>query len=209
MKLIAHRGYTTKYIKENTLESFYNAKNNKFYGIELDTRMTKDGKPIVVHDASIDRVSDGYGMVSELDYRDLLKYNFGSKKVPSKVPLLIDILKTFKNMMIVIELKSEIDIHKIIKNITDATYFISFDVSLIKKIKKEYPKLKVGILNYVLNSIKDYNFEVVCILDSVASDNIVMHFLKQGIKVFIYGIVGKINYKRDFENLYYIVDKIY
>ena len=35
----------------------------------------------------------------------------------------------------------------------------------------------------------------------------VMKFLKKGIAVFVYGIVGKIDYVRDYENLYYIVER--
>jgi len=209
MKLIAHRGYTTKNIKENTIEAFYNARNNGFDGLELDTRVTKNGKLVVIHDASVDRVSDGSGLVKEFTYIELLKYNFGSRLVPSTIPLLEDVLKKFKNMILVVELKSDIDLESIIEYVTNETYFISFDVSLIKKLKRKYPQFKFGILNYVLNSVKDYDLDAVCILDTVATDYIVMSFLKRGIRVFIYGIVGEINYKRDYENLYYIVDKKY
>ncbi len=207
MKKIAHRGYTTNFIKENTIEAFDNAMNNSFEGFECDVRKTKDNVLVISHDATIDRTSNGKGLIRELTYKELLHYNFGTKEVPSKIPTLERVLKTFKNTIKIIEIKTRVDLTSILGLIDENTYFIGFDTSYIKELKKKYPKLKFGILNYVLNNREDYNLDVVCILDTIASDSIVMSYLKKGIKVFIYGIVGKINYQRNFKNLYYIVDK--
>lgn len=207
MKRIAHRGYKTSSIKENTMEAFKNAANNEFYGIEFDVRKTKDGKLVVVHDASIDRVSNGHGFVRDLTYDELSKYNFGSKDVPSKIPLFEDVLNSFPSLFKIVELKTEVDLEPFLDRVDDKTYFMSFDNVLIKRLKKKHPKLKCGVLNYVLNSEVDYDYDMICILDMVASDELVMKFLKKGIAVFIYGIVGKIDYVRDYENLYYIVER--
>lgn len=207
MKRIAHRGYKTSSIKENTMEAFKNAANNEFYGIEFDVRKTKDGKLVVVHDASIDRVSNGHGFVRDLTYDELSKYNFGSKDVPSKIPLFEDVLNSFPSLFKIVELKTEVDLEPFLDRVDDKTYFMSFDNGLIKRLKKKHPKLKCGVLNYVLNSEVDYDYDMICILDMVASDELVMKFLKKGIAVFIYGIVGKIDYVRDYENLYYIVER--
>lgn len=209
MKLIAHRGYRTQNIKENTMEAFTNAINNDFYGIECDVRATKDKELVISHNASIDKGSNGTGLIKDYTYRELLKYNFGSSTVPSKIPLLRNVLKDYKNTIKLIELKSRVDIEPILNLVDEDTYFMSFDSAYILDLKQKYPKLKCGILNYVLNSFSDYNLDMICLLDSVATDEVVMCFLKRGIKVFIYGIVGKINYKRDYQNLYYIVDKKY
>lgn len=207
MKKIAHRGYKTSNIKENTKEAFTNALNNSFDGIEFDVRKTKDGELVVVHDASVERVSDGEGLVRDQTYANLLKYNFGSANVPSKIPLLKDVLSDYKGTIKLVELKCSIDLESILELVDENTYFISFDSSLIKKLKKKYPDLKFGILNYVLNSINSYDLDAICLLDQIATDELVMKFLSRGIKVFIYGIIGNINYKRDYKDLYYIVDK--
>lgn len=65
MQVLAHRGYRTKY-PENTRISFRKAQELGVHGIELDVRLTKDGKPVVVHDASVDRTSNGTGLISEM-----------------------------------------------------------------------------------------------------------------------------------------------
>lgn len=207
MKKIAHRGYTTALIKENTLEAFANALNNEFDGIECDVRKTKDGKLVIIHDAWVNRTTDEVGLVREQTYDELLEYNFGTEEVPSKIPLLEEVLGDVQGVIKLIELKEDVDLGGILDLVDDETYFISFDTGLINRLKAKYPQLKYGVLNYVFNSSVDYDLDAICILDLIASDEIVEHFLNRGIKVFIYGIVGDINYKRDYENLYYIVNK--
>lgn len=206
MKKIAHRGYKTKLIKENTLEAFKNAEANGFVGIECDIRVTKDKKMVIHHDAFIDRTSNGTGLLSEKTYIELSKLNFGSKESPSKIPLLEEVLKKCKGLK-VLEIKTEVDLQSMLPLVDDNTFFISFDTSYMFRLKKEYPSLRFGVLNYALNSKKDYDLDAICLLDSLANEELVMKYLKKGITVFIYGIVGKINYQRDYENLYYIVEK--
>ena len=93
MKLIAHRGLTNKYIKENTLEAFNNAIENGFIGFECDVRLTKDNVPVICHDPFIDRTSNRRGLIRNYTYKELKKINFGSKKVPSKIPTLKQVLR--------------------------------------------------------------------------------------------------------------------
>ena len=76
MNLIAHRGYKTKYIKENTEEAFNNAVNHNFKGIELDVRRTKDNELVVCHDAFLSRVSNQTGLLKSYTYSELIKFNF-------------------------------------------------------------------------------------------------------------------------------------
>lgn len=210
MKRIAHRGYKTLNIKENTMEAFRNAFNHDFDGIEFDVRKTKDNKLVICHNAWINLTSNGSGLISELTYDEFEDYNFGSDTTPSKIPLLIDVLKEFKDngKIKLVEIKTNINLDEVLEYIDDDTYFISFDSSYIEALKKIYPSLKFGVLNYVLNTELDYDLEAICILDNIANDLIVEHFLNKGIKVFIYGIVGKIDYLRDYDNLYYIVNDL-
>ena len=69
MHLIAHRGLTSKDIKENTLEAFKNDINNGYLGIELDIRKNKDNKIVVIHDKYINRTSNGSGNINKLLYK--------------------------------------------------------------------------------------------------------------------------------------------
>ena len=203
MKLVAHRGYKTKYIKENTYEAFTNAINNNFEGFECDVRKTKDNKLVICHDAFINRVSNGTGLISNITYKELLKYNFGSNEIPNKIPLLKEVLTKYKAIKL-IELKTHINFNSITQYIDDNTYFISFDSSYIFKLKEKFPQYKFGILNYVLNSKDNYNLDIICLLDSIVTKKLVDYFLNKNIQVFIYGINKEPKYKD--ERVYYIVD---
>ena len=56
-KIFAHRG-ASGYAPENTLEPFALAITQGADGIELDVQLTKDGIPVVIHDETIDRVTE-------------------------------------------------------------------------------------------------------------------------------------------------------
>ena len=112
MKIIAHRANGFEY-KENTKEAILKCLDTDYIdGIEIDVRMTKDKKIVIIHDSLINFVSDGSGIVSNMNYDELLKYNFGTKENISKIALLDDVLSLINNnKIILIELK-EFDEYK-------------------------------------------------------------------------------------------------
>lgn len=60
--LIAHRGLSAV-APENTLSAFKHAIRSKADMIEVDVRLTKDGTPVIIHDAKVDRTTNGKGKV--------------------------------------------------------------------------------------------------------------------------------------------------
>ena len=70
-----HRG-ASGYAPENTMAAFEKAVEMGADGIELDVQLTKDGELVVIHDETIDRVSDGSGWVKDYTYAKLIKHNF-------------------------------------------------------------------------------------------------------------------------------------
>ena len=72
---IAHRGGQP----ENTLEAFKRAKQAGASAVEVDLEVTKDGHGVLLHDASVDRTSNGCGWVRDLSLEHLKKLDFGSK----------------------------------------------------------------------------------------------------------------------------------
>ena len=63
-KVWAHRG-ASAYAPENTLEAFRLGAEQGADGVELDVQLSKDGQLVVIHDETIDRVSDGHGYVRD------------------------------------------------------------------------------------------------------------------------------------------------
>ena len=77
-RLCAHRGFSTV-APENSLPAFGSAVALGATEIEFDLWWTKDGEIVSIHDATLDRVSNGTGKVYEHTYEELLKLDFGSK----------------------------------------------------------------------------------------------------------------------------------
>ena len=99
-EIFAHRG-ASGYESENTLEAFALAVEQGADGIELDVQLTKDGELVVIHDETIDRVSDGSGWVKDYTYAKLIKHNFNRTHPEYKhaqIPTLEETLMRKKNL---------------------------------------------------------------------------------------------------------------
>lgn len=210
MDLIAHRGLTNENIKENTLKAFKNAINNNYNGIELDIRRTKDNVIVVIHDKYINRTSDGIGNINNLTYKNVLKYNFGTKKNKSKIPTLKEVIKCINNTNIFIELKEEInkeELENILKlNNSNKYYLMSFNKEYIDDLVGiEY---NLGLINYVFNSFIDYSdYNFVLVLEDLFNKDIYDYFKKLNIEVVIYNIRNNISLKNKeiFNDIKYII----
>ena len=73
---INHRGYSAM-IPENTLPAFLKSRLEGFSYVETDVRFTSDGVPVCIHDASIDRTSNGKGLVKDMTLSQLKELDFG------------------------------------------------------------------------------------------------------------------------------------
>lgn len=188
-KYIAHRGIYNKNVSDNSYKALYDGLlSYKYIGIETDVRVTKDNVFILYHD-----VLYKGKLVKNVFYKDMVN-----------VTKLEDILKINTDKIILLEIKDfDIDVKKFIKLINKYNkniMIMSFDVNVIKKIKKITSKYKLGVLNYVLNSDSDYNFDFICLLDIIATDYVIESFKKRNIDILIYGVVN------DNRNLTYIID---
>ncbi len=75
--VIAHRGASDD-IAEHTLAAYLAAIETGADGLECDVRLTRDGHLVCVHDRTVNRTSNGTGIVSELDLSGLQALDFGS-----------------------------------------------------------------------------------------------------------------------------------
>ncbi len=76
--VIAHRGSSAE-APENTLPAFEAAIRRGADALELDVRLTADGAPVVIHDATLDRTTDGEGPVAAQALAELRTLDAGSK----------------------------------------------------------------------------------------------------------------------------------
>ena len=76
MSIAGHRGDCYNYY-ENTMTAFKKAVEAGADMVETDVRLTKDNVLILMHDAKVDRTTNGRGMVSDMLYDDIAKLNAG------------------------------------------------------------------------------------------------------------------------------------
>ena len=77
MRVVNHRGYCGE-APENTESAYILSKLNGFEYVETDVRFTSDNVPVLLHDTTIDRTSNGTGNISEMTYEEVSQYDFGS-----------------------------------------------------------------------------------------------------------------------------------
>lgn len=110
--IIAHRGYSAA-APENTLAAVDAARLIGADWIEVDLHVSADGTPIVIHDQSVDRTTDGSGQVARLDDDALSRLDAGSwagpgfagQRLPKLDTLLTDV--SAKGGRLLLELKGE------------------------------------------------------------------------------------------------------
>ena len=74
---VAHRGASGSY-PENTLTAFQKALEIGVDEIELDLHSTKDGHLVIMHDATVDRTTDGTGAIADLTLAEIKALDAGS-----------------------------------------------------------------------------------------------------------------------------------
>ncbi len=101
--IIAHRGASAER-PENTLTAFRRALALDVDGIELDVHVTRDGVPVVFHDATLRRLTGTAGRVVRKTWAELRALRVrGSEPIPR----LVDVLRLTRGLAVVqIELKS-------------------------------------------------------------------------------------------------------
>lgn len=87
----AHRGLSAEQ-PENTLAAFEAAAKAGFKAVELDVRATADGEVVVLHDAGLERTTQGNGRVADMKYDDVRRHPTAA----GPVPRLDDLLSALK-----------------------------------------------------------------------------------------------------------------
>ncbi|WP_047983741.1 glycerophosphodiester phosphodiesterase [Ornithinibacillus californiensis] len=149
---IAHRGYPVNF-PENTLSSFQAAINLGFSHMELDVHMSKDGIPVVIHDHTIDRMTDGNGEIYSYTLEELKQFTITPNE---KIPTLEEVLQLAKDRIHVsIELKKpnfysgiEKKVYEIIHKLQmeKQTYIISFNHDSLRKLRAISKDIQIGPL---------------------------------------------------------------
>ena len=99
--IIAHRGASGEF-PENTLLAFERGLAQGAEALEFDVRVTADGVPVVIHDSTVDRTTDGRGAVGGWTLDGLMELDAGSGQ---RIPTVAQTLSAFPDVAAIIEVK--------------------------------------------------------------------------------------------------------
>ncbi len=192
VKAVNHRGYCTE-APENTLSAYRLSRKHGFKYVECDISFTADGVPVLLHDATIDRTSNGTGNIADMTLDEARAFDFGSwfssSFVGEQIPTAEEFIALCRKLALhpYIELKtgtesqikalvSLVKNYGMLRNVT----WISFSATYLEYVKSADSKARLG---YVVDSItsnattkavelKNDNNEV--FIDTGTTDNIAL-----------------------------------
>jgi glycerophosphoryl diester phosphodiesterase len=171
--LIAHRGYS-HVAPENTIVAFKKALGLGFSGCETDIRMTADGYWVCMHDAMVDRTTNGTGPVEAMTLAEAKQLDAGSwhdsRFAGEQIPTLEEYLHICRlgRLIPYVEIKgparSMQDLEKVVLAIDDRiglknSVIISFSLTHLKCIRQISKDVRLGYLtmaeidNAMLNEV--------------------------------------------------------
>lgn len=157
-----HRGYSLRY-PENTVPAFEAAKVAGATTVEIDVVLTADDEPIVLHDLTVDRTTNGHGFAADLNLEQIRRLDAGVCFHPAfagtKIPTVAEALDWAKrdNMGIVLEIKEaerpDIAVDRVegllrATGTLDRVIVISFDHVLLKRAVERHPHLRTEAITH-------------------------------------------------------------
>jgi glycerophosphoryl diester phosphodiesterase len=159
MLVIAHRGASGN-APENTMAAFRKAVALGATFIETDLHLSRDARFVAMHDATLNRTTNGQGAVHDMTLAELRKLDagswFGSEFAGERIPTLEEILEFSKKNDVVFYLEMKPagswgGEHALIGALRESgeiprAVVISFDTSIVLSLRKIEPTLMTGLL---------------------------------------------------------------
>lgn len=163
--VVAHRGHAAV-APENTLPALASAAHSGATFVEFDVRTTVDGVPVVIHDRTVDRTTDGTGTVAEMTADQLDRLDAGAWFAPSfaglRLPTLSQVLDLLAptGTQLLLEIKPPATAEQITAVMTQVvdrdlphrTVVQSFDPGILQLTAQVAPDLRRGLLRNGLDA---------------------------------------------------------
>lgn len=110
LRILGHRGGAAGHYPENSIPAFQFGLQEGADAVELDVRLSRDNRVMVVHDPIIDRISQGSGAVAELGAAELRRHALldggGTPHPDTRIPVLEEVFEVLEGKLINIDLKT-------------------------------------------------------------------------------------------------------
>jgi glycerophosphoryl diester phosphodiesterase len=145
-RLVAHRG-ASAYEPENTIRAIRRAIEFDADMVEVDVQSTRDGHLVIIHDADVERTTNGKGNVKDLTLIEIKKLDAGKGE---NIPTLQEVLEVARNRIgVMIEVKSvgiEKPLLELIRSeeMSEQVIITSFMTDVVRNIRKLDSKVSTG-----------------------------------------------------------------
>ena len=158
--IIAHRG-ASNYAPENTVAAFELAFQQGSKAVELDAKLSSDGQVMIIHDQTVDRTTNGTGIVRDLPLTELKKLDaggyYGAEFKNEPIPTLDEVFEAVgKKLFINVELTNyaspfddlPTNVAALVRkhNLVNRVFFSTFNPIALYRIKKLLPDVPAGLL---------------------------------------------------------------
>ncbi len=195
MVIVGHRG-ACGHAPENTLKSFAKAIELGCDRIEFDVHLSQDGIPMVIHDSTLDRTTNGKGPVKDLPLAELKKLDAGEGE---PIPTLLEAIDFCKGKVeIQVELKDRNcppAVASLIKSRWGRKNVVvtSFDLSSLNRFATLMPDVPFGLLNRdpeldMVKVAKENGHQWICPRFDVVTRELVIRAHFKGLLVYVYHV---------------------
>lgn len=182
----AHRGASAEF-PENTMAAFRRALELGADGIELDVHLSRDGHPVVIHDETVDRTTNGTGAIAEMTLAALKTLDAGAGET---IPTLGEVLDLVGDALHVdIEVKANAAGEAVLKELEGRSsrwLISSFDWDVLRYVRTksadaELWVLTIGATDEAIAAAKEVGSPALAILQKALDEDIVAHIKEQGL----------------------------
>jgi glycerophosphoryl diester phosphodiesterase len=145
---------------ENTLAGIRAALTLGADAIEIDLHCTSDGVPVLIHDETVDRTTDGEGKVAALSLRQARKLDAGEGE---RIPTLREVLREVDGRaLMVLEIKAsgiEREVLDVVRKARALEWCAvhSFKSRVVERVRKLEPRMPCTLLTGGRDEIKDWS----------------------------------------------------
>lgn len=165
MIVAGHRGMKA-FFPENTLLSFQKALDQKVDMLEIDLNLTKDKQVVVIHDNTLDRTTDGAGLVHDYTLKEIKSLDagkwFAEEFAGLKIPTLrefCDLIAPYKELLLNVEIKEKthetVDLAMRIlqeRALMEKCVFTCFDAEIISYMHDRYSVKTQGFPDFLMQN---------------------------------------------------------
>ncbi len=213
MQVIGHRGASAG-APENTMAAFTRALDLGADGFEFDVQLTSDGRAVVMHDAMLERTTNGNGPVFEASFDEIRELDAGGWFAPEfageRVPSLDEVLALPAT---VFELEFKTQGRTVLDAVLEAVdqagvfervKFTGWNHPMLARLKTEHPQATIGLFaqrpqpwmneavfeRYILGTAETAGFDVAHVYAGVLTERIASGLSELGYVVHANDAVG-------------------